>query len=350
LTVAEILQQLAADPEVDAGEPNFIAQLPEIDTRSFVFIDTRSFVFIDGESPGEYFDQWALNRIQADAALNLARGEGVEVAVIDTGIDLDHPAFQGRISPDMRDFVDDDANPCEGCDVNQSEGPGFGHGTFVAGLIALVAPDAAIMPIRAFDAEGRGTTFDIAQAIQYAANRGALVINMSFGLSTRSFALEAAISLARNQGAFMVASAGNEGDDVKQYPAAYDQVIAVAATDANDVIADFSNFGSHIAVCAPGVGVYSAYPGSRFGIWSGTSFSAPFVAGEAALLYSTTPRLTRRTAITRNRINRAITETAVNIDANNPGLAGQLGAGRIDVLEAVRRITSQSSRSQSGQW
>lgn len=344
-TAGEVLNELATDPDVQRQEPHYLAQSPEINPRSIAFIDPRSIAFIDGSSPGEYFDQEALQRIRAQEAQSFSRGRGVVVAVIDTGIDFQHPAFLNRTSSQGYDFVHHDADPSEACPPDPQSAPACGHGTFVAGIIALVAPEAKILPIQAIDEYGQGTAFNIAKAIRYATEKGATVINMSFGMPQFSFVIDFALQLAFNKGLLLVASAGNEGGEVAQYPAVSDRVIAVAATDVSDLIADFSNYGNHITVCAPGVGIYSTYPGSRFGIWSGTSFSAPFVAGEAALLYATTPRLTWRTPATRNRVSRTIIETAINIEANHPpAFAGKLGAGRIDVLEAVRRITGQSIR------
>jgi subtilisin family serine protease len=197
-----------------------------------------------------------------------------------------------------------------------------------------------VLPIRAFDNDGTGTAFNIAKAIELAAvNNRVSIINMSFGLRTRSFAIDYALRTAFSRGKLLIASAGNKGSANGQYPASEnDLVMAVAATDANDVKADFSNFGAYVDVTAPGVDIYGPYPGNRFGSWSGTSFATPFVAAEAALLYSTQPASVRRNPDTRQRVMQAIYESAVNIDANNPTTAGQLGRGRINVLGAVNAI------------
>jgi subtilisin family serine protease len=241
--------------------------------------------------------------------------------------------------------VDNDSNPCEGCPENlEEDGPGLGHGTFVAGVILLVAPEAKIMPLRAFDADGRGTTFNVFKAIRYAVDNGANIINMSFGVQRDSFLMRRALISAYGSSIFLVASAGNKGVARQQYPAAYDNwVMAVAATDTRDVKADFSNFGKYVDVCAPGVGIYSAYPRDqlgqpRFGTWSGTSFATPFVSGEAALAYSIEIRQLRGQSVDPQVVRTAIESSAVNIDSLNPGFAGELGKGRIDVFEAVRRI------------
>jgi len=171
-------------------------------------------------------------------------------------------------------------------------------------------------------------------------DNGAKVINMSFGIQRDSFVMKRALSSAHDSGVLLVASAGNKNRERKQYPAGDDDwVIAVAATDTQDVKADFSNYGVHIDVCAPGVGIYSAYPGKRFGTWSGTSFAAPLVSGEAALAYSIEMRRLRgRQPVDPQVVRMAIESSAVNIDSLNPEFAGKLGKGRIDVFEAIKEI------------
>jgi thermitase len=348
-TVEQIIDILELDPDVEWAEANLIVTLVETEQRSPVFIDQRSPVFIDGSSPGDYFDQQVLDRIRVKPAHEISTGQGAIVAVIDTGIDPTHPALKDRLLlPRGRilDFVDNDVDPSETCPRDPKDAPACGHGTFVAGIISLVAPNARILPLRAFNAEGQGTTFDIAKATTYAAGR-ASVINMSFGMSGSSFVLRDAISRVWNR-ALLVASAGNGGEAARHYPASDERVIAVAATDADDRKADFSNYGEHIDVSAPGVGIYSAYPGNRFGTWSGTSFSTAFVSGQAALLFSVTltgrwlpatgctgifvpnPRLCTANQVTR--------DSAVNIDSNNPAFAGLLGKGRIDARAAVEQV------------
>jgi subtilisin family serine protease len=165
------------DPRVIFAGPNFIYQHAEVRQRSQAFIDQRSQAFIDGDSPVNFYGQPSVLRLRLTEAHQISRGRGVRVAVIDTGIDLNHQLFAGRIIYPNYDFVDDDAYPQE-----VMGGIGAGHGTFVAGLIALTAPEAVIMPLRAFGPDGSGTTFNIAKAIRFAADNGAQVLNMSFGL------------------------------------------------------------------------------------------------------------------------------------------------------------------------
>jgi subtilisin family serine protease len=181
------------------------------------------------------------------------------------------------------------------------------------------------MPLRVFDDQGQTDLFSIAKAIRYAAQHGAQVINMSFGTLTNSKAIKNSIDYANSLSITLTASAGNNNTSSPQYPAAYSGVLATAATDITDRKGSFSNYGSAISVDAPGVNVILPYPGGMYSVVSGTSFSAPAVAATAALIRSI--RATGTAA--------SITGTAVNIDAQNPGYAGQLGHGRIDVLEAV---------------
>ncbi len=204
--------------------------------------------------------------------------------------------------------------------------PAHGHGTMVAGILAVMAPDAMIMPLRAFDDKGCGTTYNIAKAVKYAVSHGAQVINMSFGISGQTQTLKKTIGEAVNAGVTVVASAGNGNTAVPQYPAAYPGVLGVAATNLTDVKASFSNYGSTIFVSAPGSNIISGYPGGYYAELSGTSFSAPMVAAEAALLRSL------KTSGWKNSIAAGVD----NINALNPAYIGQLGTGRIDLLKALQ--------------
>jgi subtilisin family serine protease len=182
------------------------------------------------------------------------------------------------------------------------------------------------MPIRAFDDNGNADVYTLAKAIRWAAEHNADVINMSFGTLDNTKVLREAVIYARGKGALLVASAGNNNSSTPQYPAAYSGVITVASTNLADQKASFSNYGSNIVVDAPGVDIISAYPGGGYAMASGTSFSAPEVAGEVALIL----RL-RTTGVVYD-----VDSTAVNVDSRNPGYYGQLGYGRVDILRAVQ--------------
>jgi subtilisin family serine protease len=257
-------------------------------------------------------------------------GRGITVAVIDTGVDTNHPvlksvllsgydftrnreggAEQGDVSQSTMAVLDGQGNVNQSTMavldssrpgfVNQStmavldqstmavlDGPeyaAFGHGTMVAGVIHLAAPRAKILPLKAFRADGSGYASDVLRAIYMASNRGAKVINMSFSFSYKSRELERAIIYATTKGAIAVSSAGNDGKKINVYPASLPTVMGVASTTDYDTLSTFSNFGTNVAfIAAPGEGVVTTYP---FGTWAaswGTSFSTPFAAGTAAML------------------------------------------------------------------
>ena len=181
-----------------------------------------------------------------------------------------------------------------------------------------------IMPLRVFDDNGEGDAMNIAKAIAYAVKHGATVINLSLGLDEPSKTVKDAINKATKKGVVVVASAGNKNSAITQYPAAYDTVISVAATTNADRKGRFSNFGKTVTLGAPGANIISAYPGGYYAVASGTSFAAPIVAAEAALLLSYW-----------NTVD-AITTGIVNIDNLNPEYVKQLGLGRVDILKALK--------------
>ena len=208
--------------------------------------------------------------------------------------------------------------------------PKFGHGTLVAGLIHAAAPEADLVPIRAFDSYGNSSLFLATAAIYAAVELEVDVINMSFSIGEHSRAFKEALDYAWSQGVVLVASVGNDGIDAEGiYPAAYPTVIAVAATDFDDRRASFSNFGRTVNVTAPGELVVSTHPGGLYARASGTSFSAPIVSGAAALLLSV--GLQNRAAA------RGTVVTADSIDDLNPDFQRELGFGRINLLNALRK-------------
>ena len=208
--------------------------------------------------------------------------------------------------------------------------PKFGHGTLVAGLIHAVAPEADLVPIRAFDSYGNSSLFLATAAIYAAVDLEVDVINMSFSIGEDSPAFKEALDYAWSRGVTLVASVGNDGIDAGDiYPAAYPIVVAVAATDFDDRRASFSNFGRTVNVTAPGELVVSTYPGGLYARASGTSFSAPIVSGAVALLVSVGQQ---NNAAARNTV-----VTADSIDDLNPEFERALGFGRINVLNALRK-------------
>jgi hypothetical protein len=239
---------------------------------------------------------------------------GGTVAVIDTGVDPNHPTLAPSLVPGY-DFTRDSAGGSEIADVNQASAAvvdgcnwvspsttaaidqntasqlnepdthAFGHGTMVAGVVHLVAPTAHILPLKAFKADGTGYTSDILRAIYYAIDAGAKVLNMSFSRSTPSSELQLALDDAAGHGMIAISSAGNSGERTLVYPASYVGTIGVASTANDDTRSVFSNYGAEtVSIAAPGEGIITTYPFDTFaGAW-GTSFSTPFVSGTAALL------------------------------------------------------------------
>ena len=297
---------------------------------------------------------WYYDLINAPAGWDIERGEAsVIVGVLDTGIDLDHPDLRDKIWTNAREYppngLDDDNNGCiddlHGCNFlvappSTDPSDDHGHGTMVAGIIAArthnregvagVAWGATLLPVKVLDSNGAGTSSDVAQGIIYAARSGARVINLSMARSAPSLALEGAVKEAHDTfGAILVSAAGNEGHAAVGYPAAYRQVIAVGAFDHNNPVgrASFSNWGPEIAVAAPGVDVFSTYLGDGYAQSQGTSFSAAFVSGLAALLISQDPNRTD------DDIRQLLRFTSVDLpDGDTPNWDG---AGRIDIGEAL---------------
>ncbi len=257
----------------------------------------------------EYPSQWGLQKIQAPEAFQYQTGApSTVIAVIDSGVDLDHPDLVAKLLPSY-DFMDYDAVPE---DDN-------GHGTKNAGIaaaatfngigVAGTCPGCMVLPVRAaYNNAGGGTSFPLSavySALEYAAgNPGnvegipynpnpAKVISMSFGFSGDYPLLREGIDDAASTGAVLVAAAGNSGNDVMRYPAAYDNVIAVAATDEFDARPSWSNYGSWVDLAAPGSSIMSTYLDGQYAPISGTSASAPFVAGTAGLMRSRMPSLTQ---------------------------------------------------------
>ncbi len=311
--------ELLNDPKerVIYAEPNYVGQTPEGRQRVSWF---------SGGSSDEYASQWAPDTIQLREAHRIARGSGVTVAVLDTGVDATHPALSGRVLSGY-DFVDMDAQPNE---VGvRGENLAFGHGTHVAGLVALAAPDAKIMPVRVLDPDGTGNIWVLAEALDYAADQGADVINMSLSTTRQTNLLREVVAdvtcrleedgfadgeegegeegdseeggegeedgegctTSGQRGVVVVAAAGNSGSTTPEYPAAegVTGLLSVAATTSTDNLASFSNRGSWVNVAAPGEKILSAVPGGGYATWSGTSMAAPLTAGEAALVRSAYP-------------------------------------------------------------
>ena len=222
---------------------------------------------------------WNLENIGAYEAHKSSRGKGAKIAIIDTGVDYTHPELSSNFTRKKGyDFIKDDEDPM---DKN-------GHGTHVAGTTAGkncgVAPDATLYAIRVLDENGSGSDMTVAAGIEWAMLNKMDIAGMSLGGPTASRALEDICRLASQNNVLLVAAAGNNGYG-PNYPAAFgDYVIAVAAVDRENEHADFSNIWETNDISAPGVGIYSCYPGGEYRIFDGTSMATPHISGSLGLV------------------------------------------------------------------
>jgi subtilisin family serine protease len=244
--------------------------------------------------PAGMTDQWAWDRIKLTDARKFSTGQGIVVAVLDTGLAPDHPLLSSSLTAGydfvrMTDGIYDQGNNVDD-DGNGVVDEFVGHGTHVSGIVITEAPGVQIMPIRVLNSEGMGTYWEVAAGIKYAVDHGADIINMSLSAPRLTPSLKDALDYASSHGVIVVSAAGTGSGP--NYPAAYSNaaLLGVGSTDINDAIAWFS--GGQVSdtdVYAPGTDIYSAYPYNGYALASGTSMSAPIVAGEAALLLSRYP-------------------------------------------------------------
>ena len=294
---------------------------------------------IDPSAEPERAGQWHLDQVRADLAWAFTRGDpAVKVAVVDSGIDADHP--------------DRPANLIVGPSFAGAPlGDRDGHGTLVAGTIASpinrlgtvgVAPEATVMSLKVDDAEGAIRVFDVYQAIVWAADNGANIVNVSLGLPEDSPPLREAVEYARARNVLVVAAAGNSGGDGNPviYPAGYAGVLAVGATTADGQRAPYSQAGPQISLVAPGGsggegypgGVLGPMPGGGSGRIAGTSVAAPIVSAAAALVWSADRSLTAE------QVRRRLEDSAADVGV--PGRDPETGAGLVDVGRAVREAAA----------
>jgi len=283
---------------------------------------------------------WGVDRIDADLVWSYNKGTGVNVSIIDTGIDYTHPDLDANYKGGY-DFANDDADPK---DDN-------GHGTHCAGIVAAedndigvvgVAPEANLYAVKVLNRFGSGWLSDVIAGIDWSVDNDMDVVSMSLGTSTYSASLETACNNAYNTGLVLVAAAGNSGDgdpttDEYSYPAAYGSVIAVGATDSTDVAPSWSNSGPYLELAAPGVSIYSTLPtyrvtltrtyGYDYGTLSGTSMACPHVTGTAALVIASNPTLTN--VDVRSRLQ------ATADDLGPVGWDSVYGYGLVDADEAA---------------
>ncbi|OYD08601.1 alkaline serine protease [Paludifilum halophilum] len=304
-SVKEAKKAYEKNPNVEYAEPNYIVHADWV------------------PNDPSYSRQYALPQVDAPQAWDVTRGSSnVKIAIVDTGVQYNHPDLQGKVERGY-DFVDRDWDPNDG----------NGHGTHCAGIaaaatnngtgIAGMAPNNTIYAVRVLNNNGSGTWSDVANGITHAADN-ADVVSLSLGGTRGSSTLQNAVNYAWSNNTVVVAAAGNAGTSTPHYPAYYSNAIAVAATDSNDNKASFSTYGSWVDVAAPGVSIYSTYPTNSYQNLSGTSMATPYVAGLAGLLKSQ-----GRSA---SNVRAAIENTADNIS----GTGYYWTHGRINANDAVR--------------
>ncbi|WP_338472265.1 S8 family peptidase [Niallia sp. XMNu-256] len=318
LSTADLMAYFTKQANVEYAEPHYLYMQNQIDLPNDLLYQEQY--------------QWNFPVIRTEEGWGISKGkEDVIIAVIDTGVDLNHPDLKGRLTKgynvvENNDFADDDN----------------GHGTHVAGIIASETNNREgvagltwynkVMPIKAIGAEGYGTSFDIAKGIIWAVDHGADVINMSLGNYQSSSLLKEAINYAYDQNVVLIAAAGNENTSRPSYPASYPQVLSVAAIDYTGNRASFSNFGDYIDVSAPGDIIASTYFNQQYAALSGTSMASPHVAGLAGLLLAVNPDLTNR------EVMDIIENTAY--DLGRPGKDIDFGSGLIDIQHALEQAKS----------
>lgn len=311
--VDSILSITETDTLILACDRNYEFDLPEVVQGSQPFVDR----------PGDqdkFIEQPAAPQLNLSQVDQTPLGSTVRVGVIDVGIDLLHPTLAGSVATG-RDLVAGD-NTAQ----DEPNGSASGHGTFIAGIINRIAPQAEILAYRVLDTNGRGTGWAVATAMIEAVDSGCKVINLSLVMNEKHIAVDAAIEYARNQNVVVVAAAGNDGSNIERFPAGDSYVLSVSGVDSVNKKPDFANYGDYLDVCAPAISLYAPFPDSSFATWSGTSFAAPIVAAQAAWLYSINPNATW------NDVIDAILSTAIDIDSLNTGLpAGSLGNGVVDI-------------------
>lgn len=319
------------DKSVEYAEPNFIATALELTNDPGIVNNL----------------QWGMYKVKAAnasaSAWNTAKSDpSVKVAILDTGIDQDHPDLSSKIVASNN------------CTSSPTLDDLYGHGTHVAGIAAAVTNNgvgvaglgynASLMNVKVLGDNGSGYYSWIADCLVWAANNGAKVVNMSLGGPSKSLTLEQAVNYAWSKGVSVVAAAGNSGNSSPTYPAYYKNVIAVAATDSNDAKPGWSSFGTWVDVAAPGVSIWSTFPNhpntlgkTNYDFGSGTSMASPHVAGLAALIWPTPY------GGSNGNVRKQIEGTADKIS----GTGKYWTYGRINALRAVTETGTYQTKSRS---
>lgn len=278
-----------------------------------------------------FSSQWHLAAINAPTAWNYTVGSPQTIAVIDSGVDSTHPDLAGRIAPGWN-FVLGNSNTADD----------YGHGTATFGTIGAATNDGVgvagvtwtnpVMPLLVLDSNGNASYSNIASAIEYAADHGARVVNISLAGTASSSTLQSAVNYAWNKGTVIFAAAGNSSSTTPVYPAACSNVVAIAATDNNNALATFSNYGSWIDLSAPGINILTTDMGGGYGYWYGTSFASPVAAGVAALVLGVKPSLSASGLV-----------SLLEQNADNIGSSSIFGFGLVDAAKSVAAAQASTS-------
>jgi len=318
----------------NAAEPaheNFVDRLTSADAVKYAEENVELTAQVAPNDP-RFDDQYADQMVNAPEAWDTTFGDGsVSVAVVDQGVKYDHPDLDGNMDGSVSnygyDFVDDDGDPYPDSMADEY------HGTHVAGIAAAEIDNgegvtgvgnSSVLSGRALSEEGSGSTADIADAVTWAADQGADVINLSLGGGGYTDTMKNAVSYATDNGALVVAAAGNDGQGSVSYPAAYSECLAVSALDPDETLADYSNYGSDIELAAPGTNVLSTWTDDAYDSISGTSMATPVVAGVAGLALA-------EWDLTNAELRSHLKNTAVDVGLSSD----QQGSGRVDAGNAI---------------
>lgn len=344
----DALRFLQSSPRIEWAEPRFIRHT----CGPRLWNETRPVDHLDGPTNDPYYPlQWGLERVQAEAGWDLSQGDpNVIIAICDLGTDFTHPDLAAQrwvnaaevaglpgVDDDGNGFVDDFFG-YDWVDLDGNPAPenGDSHGTHVGGIAAAVrnnnigisglAGNCRLMGVRC----GTGVYVPYGfEGIYYATRSGAKIVNCSWSGTGFSNYEKEIVAYAREHGVIIVAAAGNENESIYNYPASYDGVVGVAATDIADYAADFTNYGPWVDISAPGVNIFSTLPENHYGYASGTSMACPLVAGALGLVWSRWPQLSN------DQIASRLIASADPIDLRNSTRDGQLGLGRLNVYRAL---------------
>ncbi|QLG26077.1 S8 family serine peptidase [Halorarum halophilum] len=338
----------------EVARENFIEAITS--NRHVKYAETNeTFESLEVPNDPRYDDQYADQMVNAPTAWDTTYGDSsVTVAVVDQGVKYDHPDLDGNVGSDEgHDFVDSDSDPYPDSMSDEY------HGTHVAGIAAAETNNgegvsgignSTVLSGRALSESGSGSTADIADAIQWAADQGADVINLSLGGGDYTSTMKNAVSYATDNGSLVVAAAGNDGSGSVSYPAAYSECLAVSALDPDESLASYSNYGSDIELAAPGTNVLSTWTDDGYDSISGTSMATPVVAGVAGLTLAAHD-------LTNAELRDHLKATAADVGLSSD----EQGSGRVDAGDAVTTepgdggggdgsTTSSVSGSLSGYW